>query len=534
MSTEGASSQSTHPPPPQAPSVQSTVQPGLQSAPTAVPGAAAAAPAQAQAQTQPQPQAIGSGPSQPNDFIGSIPLPNPPENTAATGITPKTLWMGDLEPWWDEGYIINIWKNLNKSVLVKVIKPKKNSVLHHIATNGGANLFNHSGYCFVEFETYEEAKEALAMNGSTIPGTNNKIFRLNWASGATLSSQIPQTQEFSCFVGDLSPSTTEAHLLALFQTSFKSVKTVRVMTDPATGSSRCFGFVRFTNEEDRRRALLEMNGVWLGGRPIRVALATPKHTNNNGFGGNNSLMDPTRNVGAPGIDQNQMFLPRPPIPAPGGLPYYPPHFNQQSPPAHSQAFNDPNNTTVFVGGLASGVPEDTLITLFEPFGTIVNVKIPPGKGCGFVKFAKREDAEQAIAGMQGFIIGGSRVRLSWGRSNHNNTINQQMLLRNQVGLSGGFDGYGVPPPPAVTQIPQGLGGDFPPPPQAMPPMYYPGADPFQPSMDLADLQQGQQPFIPQFTNPQPQPHPQEFQPHQSQPAEDVIEGGINEEDTKAL
>lgn len=400
--------------------------------------------------------------------------------------------MGDLEPWWDEDHIVNLWKNLNKAVLVKVIKPKKNSILQHIPQNG-THLFNHSGYCFVEFETYELAKEALALNGSPVPQSNHKIFRLNWASGATLSSQIPQTPEYSIFVGDLSPSTTELHLLALFQTSFKSVKTVRVMTDPATGSSRCFGFVRFTDEEERRRALMEMNGVWLGGRPIRVALATPKHSNNqnsiNGYGQQNDFQDR-------GIDQNQMFLP-PPIPPPGGMPYYPPHFNQPS-PSPQQAFNDPTNTTVFVGGLANGVPEETLITLFEPFGAIVQVKIPQGKGCGFVKFSKREDAEQAIAGMQGFIIGGSRVRLSWGRSNHSN-MNQQMLMRSQVGMRGGFDGYGVPPP--VQSMQQGIPGEFAPPPHGMPPMYYAAGAPGGSVDPFGGEDAGR--YVPQFVNTAP-------------------------------
>ena len=47
---------------------------------------------------------------------------------------------------------------------------------------------------------------------------------------------------------------------------------------------------------------------------------------------------------------------------------------------------------------------------------MINVKIPLGKGCGFVKYANRIDAEAAIQGMQGFIVGGNPIRLSWGRT----------------------------------------------------------------------------------------------------------------------
>ncbi len=54
---------------------------------------------------------------------------------------------------------------------------------------------------------------------------------------------------------------------------------------------------------------------------------------------------------------------------------------------------------------------------FAPFGPIVYVKIPPGKGCGFVSYVHRQSAEQAISQLNGTLLGGNRVRLSWGRSN---------------------------------------------------------------------------------------------------------------------
>ncbi|KAF8605536.1 RNA-binding domain-containing protein [Ceratobasidium sp. AG-I] len=77
---------------------------------------------------------------------------------------------------------------------------------------------------------------------------------------------------------------------------------------------------------------------------------------------------------------------------------------------------DPYNTTVFVGGLSGLIAEETLRGFFAPFGEIHYVKIPPGKGCGFVQFVRKADAERAIERMQGFPIGGGKIRLSWGRS----------------------------------------------------------------------------------------------------------------------
>ncbi|KIM21689.1 hypothetical protein M408DRAFT_29333, partial [Serendipita vermifera MAFF 305830] len=78
--------------------------------------------------------------------------------------------------------------------------------------------------------------------------------------------------------------------------------------------------------------------------------------------------------------------------------------------------SDPLNTTVFVGGLSPLISEETLRTFFAPFGAVHYVKVPPGKSCGFVQYVRKSDAERAIEALGGFSIGGSKVRLSWGRS----------------------------------------------------------------------------------------------------------------------
>lgn len=119
----------------------------------------------------------------------------------------------------------------------------------------------------------------------------------------------------------------------------------------------------------------------------------------------------------------------PPVaqPHPGPMWNVPPQFyNQPGPFNHMgqpmNQFTDPNNTTVFVGGLSGYVTEDELRSFFQGFGEITYVKIPPGKGCGFVQFVHRHAAEMAINQMQGYPIGNSRVRLSWGRSQNNSGV----------------------------------------------------------------------------------------------------------------
>lgn len=445
---------------------------------------------------------------QEREMLSKFTVPEPPVSTKQLSIAaetehetdtsalsapeqPRTLWMGDLDPLLDEAAITNLWwLVLGKSVTVKLIKPRAARM-----DNSYYGGLTHSGYCFVEFESYKDAQQALALNGQllpdiaipsqlqfpTNPDNQKKYFRLNWALGATLDAPIVHSPEYSLFVGDLSASTTEAHLLLFFQKLFKdSIKTVRVMTDPILGKSRCFGFVRFAEESERQRALEEMNGVWFGGRPLRVALATPR----NSAVGRKSVDDhvnspPLGGMGPPeylyGLHPGPGHLgsPQPPNPyfyfSPllaekgGEMPPPPPQmYGLGNPaPAPGLLYLDPNNTTVFIGGLLSDVSEQTLATLFKPFGTIQQIKIPPGKNCGFLKYSSREEAEEAILTMEGFIIGGNRVRLGWGRVSMSNKKFQQR--RNQLAhvaqmqaaaaISMGMDpasayaAVGFPPPP---------------------------------------------------------------------------------------
>lgn len=235
------------------------------------------------------------------------------------------------------------------------------------------------------------------------------------------------------------------------------------MTDQITGASRGFGFVRFNQEQDCLRALDEMQGVVITpssggpGRPLRVCTATPKNRNAANTGAisqqaltesllrhaqshattpypassrsshplNAPLLSPLSTAMPP---QLQLASQRPASPTLASSSAYARSTPTQSTfgalaistpsstlPTSTSAL-DPNNTTVFVGGLSSLISEDTLKSFFQPFGEITYVKIPPGKGCGFVQFVRKADAERAIERMQGFPAGGGRIRLSWGRS----------------------------------------------------------------------------------------------------------------------
>ncbi|KAI0265103.1 hypothetical protein BC834DRAFT_194645 [Gloeopeniophorella convolvens] len=429
-------------------------------------------------------------------------------------------------------------------VSVKVPHPSPDSLTGQQANN--------PGYCFLTFSSPTHAASVLAQinnSGSGTPLTmpnSNKPFLLNWASSTPIppslsppgftNQQQQYAKEYSIFVGDLAPEASNSDLVAVFRNPvlglrndrepkfirpFLSCKSAKIMLDPVTGVSRGYGFVRFTDEADQQRALIEMHGLYCLSRPMRISPATAKYKAPpaedlpqvqippTGFGSHGPTLalplpapTPSKSVSSPIASSSNSLsssavsssgssssLSAPSLssgPSTSGsgstlasadsnepqqnvltqLGSYPnsaPPSKQpasDTPPSITAPFahqggeqtpsryalaeeswkhqaqarailsnligpngeqltsTDPYNTTVFVGGLSPLISEETLRTFFAPFGDIHYVKVPVGKHCGFVQFVRKADAERAIEKMQGFPIGGSRIRLSWGRSQY--------------------------------------------------------------------------------------------------------------------
>lgn len=134
------------------------------------------------------------------------------------------------------------------------------------------------GYGFVEFASHAAAERILqTFNGTLMPGTDQK-FRLNWASFGIGERRADAGPDHSIFVGDLAPDVTDYMLQELFRSQYPSVRGAKVVTDPSTGRSKGYGFVKFADEMERNRAMSEMNGVYCSTRPMRISAATPKKT----------------------------------------------------------------------------------------------------------------------------------------------------------------------------------------------------------------------------------------------------------------
>ncbi|CAH2053334.1 unnamed protein product [Thlaspi arvense] len=287
----------------------------------------------------------------------------------------KTLWIGDLLHWMDETYLHTCFSHTGEVSSVKVIRNKLTC--------------QSEGYGFVEFLSRAAAEEVLqTFSGSVMPNSEQP-FRLNWASFSTGEKRaVENGPELSIFVGDLSPDVTDTLLQDLFVERYPSVKSAKVVIDSNTGRSKGYGFVRFGDENERSRALTEMNGAFCSNRQMRVGIATPKRAVANQQQHSSQALILAGGHGANG---------------------YMGHHG-------SQSDGESNNSTIFVGGLDPDVTDEDLREPFLQFGEVVSVKIPVGKGCGFVQFSNRKSADDAIQSLNGTVIGKNTVRLSWGRS----------------------------------------------------------------------------------------------------------------------
>ena len=88
------------------------------------------------------------------------------------------------------------------------------------------------------------------------------------------------------YVGNLSYDVGDRELEKAFS-EFGAIKSVKIVSDMATGRSRGFGFVEFESREDGERAIAELNGKELSGRALVVNEARPKpaRSGGGGFGG---------------------------------------------------------------------------------------------------------------------------------------------------------------------------------------------------------------------------------------------------------
>lgn len=80
--------------------------------------------------------------------------------------------------------------------------------------------------------------------------------------------------EKKLYVGNLSYSTTEDDLRALFSNS-GTVTAVTLIKDRRTGQSKGFAFVEMSSQNELEQAIKDLDGKTVGNRNIKVNIARP-------------------------------------------------------------------------------------------------------------------------------------------------------------------------------------------------------------------------------------------------------------------
>lgn len=205
------------------------------------------------------------------------------------------------------------------------------------------------------------------------------------------------------FVGRLSWNIDDAWLLREFE-NYEGIVSARVISDRATGRSKGYGYVDFASKTVAEKALEEMQGKEVDGRPINVDLSTSKP----------KVQDRSNDRASKYGDQK----------------------------------SDPSDT-LFIGNLSFDSNNDNVTEFFSAHGPILGIRLPTHpeteqlKGFGYVQFGSVEAAQNALNALNGEYLNNRAVRLDFSTPKPQNEGGRSFGGdRGQRGGRGGFGGRG--------------------------------------------------------------------------------------------
>ena len=88
-------------------------------------------------------------------------------------------------------------------------------------------------------------------------------------------TDITPEEGSNLYIFGLDPSVTELHLYEAFA-GYGAIRSVRVVTDKATGRRKGFAFVQYFNAQDAQSAMLALNGLPVGSKAWTISVQTKK------------------------------------------------------------------------------------------------------------------------------------------------------------------------------------------------------------------------------------------------------------------
>ncbi|XP_063206407.1 polyadenylate-binding protein 1-like [Chroicocephalus ridibundus] len=250
----------------------------------------------------------------------------------------------------------------------------------------------------------------------------------------------------SLYVGDLHPDVTEAMLYEKFSPA-GPIMSIRVCRDVATRRSLGYAYINFQQPADAERALDTMNFEVIKGRPIRIMwsqrdpglrksgvgnvfiknlddsidnkalydtfsafgniLSCKVVCDENGSRGYGFVHFETHEAATRAIEtMNGMLL--------NDRKVFVGHFKSRKEREAEFGARAMEFTNVYIKNFGDDMDDDRLREIFSKFGKTLSVKVMMdntgrSKGFGFVNFEKHEEAQKAVADMNGKEINGRMV-----------------------------------------------------------------------------------------------------------------------------
>lgn len=137
----------------------------------------------------------------------------------------------------------------------------------------------HKGIAYIEFYDISSVPLALALTGQRVCGVPIIIQPTQAEKNRMATSHSSVQRGFSgpmrLYVGSLHFNITEDMLRGIFE-PFGRIDKIELMRDMETNRSKGYGFISFHDAEDAKKALEQLNGFELAGRPMKVNHVTER------------------------------------------------------------------------------------------------------------------------------------------------------------------------------------------------------------------------------------------------------------------
>ncbi|KAE8576715.1 hypothetical protein XENTR_v10004296 [Xenopus tropicalis] len=135
------------------------------------------------------------------------------------------------------------------------------------------------GIAYVEFVDQSSVPLAIGLTGQKVLGVPIIVqasqAEKNRAAAMANNLQKGTAGPMRLYVGSLHFNITEDMLRGIFE-PFGRIESIQLMMDSETGRSKGYGFITFSDSECAKKALEQLNGFELAGRPMKVGHVTER------------------------------------------------------------------------------------------------------------------------------------------------------------------------------------------------------------------------------------------------------------------